>query len=60
MVNLDRVISDKIVEFNQRYKQKIKSLSTEDKRRLLGVFMLQDCKKDKSIRDAVKAETIKL
>ena len=60
MANLDRVISDKIIEFNQRYKRKIKSLSPEDKRRLLGVFMLQDCKKDINIRNAVKAETIKI
>jgi retron-type reverse transcriptase len=55
MINLDRYISEKIFDFNQRYKQKIRLFSPEDKRRLLGVFLLQDCKKDESMRASVRA-----
>jgi hypothetical protein len=43
--NLDQKISDSISQYSRRFMKIYRAASAEDKRRLLGVFALVDCKK---------------
>jgi retron-type reverse transcriptase len=65
MANLDKAIDSKLQSFNSIYKAKVNKLSSSDKRRLMGVYLLEDCKKEDeakndTLRYAVKQENEKL
>lgn len=65
MQNIDVVIDAKILNFNTRYKRKIRAIDSKNKRRLMGIFLLEDCKKqatDKegTLRNVVNAEALRL
>jgi RNA-directed DNA polymerase len=53
MVNIDTELDQKIAKFNQVYKRLLTRKKPEDKRRLLGIFLLRDCKKDITLRNIV-------
>ena len=53
MVSIDSSLDEKIAKFNQTYKRLLTHKKPEDKRRLLGIFLLQDCKKDLVLRSIV-------
>lgn len=46
MQNIDSIFSDKIESFNLAYKNRLKKLSKSDKKRLIGIFLLEDSKKE--------------
>ncbi len=55
MLNIDKDIDDKLQKFMLTYKAKLKKFDAKDKRRLLGVFLLEDCKKE----DITKSSTLR-
>lgn len=65
MQNLDKAIDLKLSHFNKIYKSKLSRVSASDKRRLLGVYLLDDCKKEDeskagTLRNLVKSENLRL
>ena len=59
MQNIDSAISEKIDNFNLTYKNRLNKLSKADKKRMMGIFLLQDAKKEdandpKTLRYVVK------
>ena len=65
MQNIDVVIDEKIRNFNTQYRRKIRSIDVKNKRRLMGIFLLEDCKKqatakEGTLRHIVNAEVLRL
>ena len=52
MRDIDRLIDQRLASFRNRFNHRIRSLSVDDRRRALGVFLLADCKKDLSADSA--------
>ena len=45
MRDIDRLIDERLASFRSRFNHRIRSLSVENRRRALGLFLLADCKK---------------
>ncbi len=56
MKNIDQEIDQLLLPFNRHFKNRLKPLSPQDRRRLLGLFLIEDCNKDERIREIVDAE----
>jgi RNA-directed DNA polymerase len=52
-VDLDRMIEEELDRFRDDYRAKLTVLTTLEKRRLTGVSLLDDCKKDAEFRELV-------
>lgn len=55
MLNLDREIDKYIFRYTQQFKKKLQRVNNVDKRRLMGVYLLEDCNKE----DSSNAETLR-
>lgn len=53
MADIDRLIDVKLADFRVRFASVVSKRSSQDKRRLTGVFLLSDCKQDERTRDLV-------
>ena len=60
--NLDTTIDGLLKEFDSKFELILAKLSSEDRRRLLGVYLLQDCKPKNKVllHDLVEAERSRL
>ncbi len=52
---IDLQIDEELRRFNKSFKQAIANQSAQDRRRLLGLFLLADCKRDPGFRKLVNA-----
>ena len=46
MRDIDKLIDERLASFRSRFNHRIRSLSVENRRRALGLFLLADCKKN--------------
>lgn len=58
MADVDDLVSAKLASFRGRFWRNLEGLSATDKRRLIGVFALLDCKRDKDLRMAVETAAL--